>query len=45
MEDRFEQENYEIEMDDFISDKCHKCMTYVNNKGECENIYCLTKIK
>ena len=27
MEDRFEQENYEIEMDDFMSDKCHECMT------------------
>ena len=45
MTDKFEQQNYESEKDDFISDKCHECMTYVNDKGECENIYCLTKIK
>lgn len=39
--EKFENEKYQQEKNDFLSDKCGRCMNYVNHKTqECENTYC-----
>tara|TARA_R100000149_G_C5849267_1_gene118567 strand:- start:776 stop:934 length:159 start_codon:yes stop_codon:yes gene_type:complete len=43
--ERFEKETYKKEKEDFMSDKCTHCMSYLNKEnGECENNFCESKI-
>lgn len=41
----FEQQNYKIEREEFMSDKCPHCMRYLNNQNQCEYNFCMSKLK
>ena len=41
---KFQTETYLQEKEEFMSDKCSCCMTYLNKDNECENNFCQSKI-
>ena len=46
MRERFEEDIYQQEQQDFYSDKCPCCMSYLNEETEeCENNFCESKIQ
>jgi hypothetical protein len=43
--EKFEQDLYLEEKEEFLSDKCSDCMSYLNEETEeCDNNFCIGKI-
>ena len=42
--EKFENEMYNNEKEEFLSDKCGCCMSYLDENKECENVFCESKI-